>query len=284
MKKISAKLKFWGVRGSIPVPGNDFACYGGNTSCVELRCGETIIVLDAGTGIRPLGLSYLKEFGDKPVHFNILISHSHWDHLQGFPFLSHIYIPGNSVTFYGGHTVNTLEKLVMTQLSEEFHPKQLYELSADIKFVELKKNNFSINDVQISFTHLLHPGLSLGYRICYKNHVFAYVTDNEILADEKMAHHNWENIGSIIKGADVVIHDAQYTDEEYKSKLGWGHSSIENVVKICNKFRVKNLYAFHHDPLHTDKDIKKMIKNARKLANKDLKVYAAREGVELLFY
>ncbi|MDA3900102.1 MAG: MBL fold metallo-hydrolase [Spirochaetes bacterium] len=283
MKKYSAKLKFWGVRGSIPVPGNRFARYGGNTSCVELRCGETFLILDAGTGIRPLGLSYLKEFGSNPVHLNILISHSHWDHLQGFPFLSHIYIPGNSVTFYGGHTVNTLEKLVMTQLSEEFHPKQLYELSADINFVELKRNDFQINDVKILFTHLLHPGLSLGYRISYKGYVFAYVTDNEILADEKMAHHNWENIGSLIYGADVVIHDAQYTDEEYKNKLGWGHSSIENVVKICNKFRVKKLFTFHHDPLHTDRDVGKMVARARKLANKDLKVFGAREGQELFF-
>ncbi|MFW6364901.1 MAG: MBL fold metallo-hydrolase [Spirochaetota bacterium] len=278
------KLKFWGVRGSIPVPGREFSKHGGNTSCVELRCGRTIMVLDAGTGIRNLGLEYLREYGNEPIHFNILISHTHWDHIQGFPFLPHIYIPGNRITFYGGHTVNTLEKLIMTQLSGEFHPKQLYELAADVDFVQLKKNRFYIDNVQILTTHLLHPGLSLGFRIMYKDTVIAYVTDNEILEDKRLARHNWENIGMLVRDADVVIHDSQYTDEEYSLKVGWGHSSFENVIRLCDYYGVKRLYAYHHDPQHTDRFINRMVKKGRKQCRKsDMQVYAAREGEELYF-
>lgn len=277
------KLKFWGVRGSIPVPGKQFSLFGGNTSCVEITCGGTILVMDAGTGIRNLGLAYLKEYGNVPTHFNILVSHTHWDHIQGFPFLPHIYIPGNKITFYGGHTVNTLKNLIMTQLSGEFHPKQLYELAADVDFVQLKKNRFFINNVHILATHLLHPGLSLGFRISYKKHVIAYVTDNEIIEDRKIARHNWENIGMLVKDADVVIHDAQYTYEEYTEKVGWGHSSLENVIRLCNHYNVKNLYAFHHDPGHTDAFIRKMIKSAKKLATGGMNVFAAKEGEELFY-
>lgn len=274
------KVKFWGVRGSIAVPGKEYSKYGGNTSCIELRCGETILILDAGTGIRKMGRALQQEFGKTPIHVNILISHTHWDHIQGFPFLPHIYIPGNSVTFYGGHSVSTLEKLIMVQMHREYHPVTIFELAADVDFVELHSNNFKINDIDIMFTHLLHPGLSLGFRITYRGKVFAYIADNEILPDKNMARYNWENIGHLIQDADMVVADCQYTDDEYKNKVGWGHSSVSQVVNICEEYNVKQLYTFHHDPDHTDKIVDRMIKSARKLAGKKLKVNAAIEDQE----
>lgn len=275
------RLTFWGVRGSIAVPGREFAGIGGNTSCVELRCGDTILVLDAGTGIRKLGMSLLKEFGNTPVDIRILISHTHWDHIQGFPFLPHIYIPGHQITLYGGHSVSTLEKLIMVQMHREYHPVTIYELASRVDFVELRSNEFRINDIDILMTHLLHPGLSLGYRIRYKDRVVAYIADNEILPNKNMARYNWENIGHLIKDADVVIADCQYSEEEYTQKVGWGHSSINQVVSICSEYGVKNLYTFHHDPNHTDRDIRKMIKAGRKYAWNGLRVHAAREGLTL---
>ena len=276
------KVKFWGVRGSIAVPGAEYSKYGGNTSCVEMRCGETIIVLDAGTGIRGLGLSLLKEFGNLPVDINILISHTHWDHIQGFPFLPHIYIPGHNINLYGGHTVNTLEKLIMVQMHREYHPVTIYELAANVNFFELSQNQFRIGDVDILFTHLLHPGLSLGFRLVYNGKVTAYLTDNEILPNKDMAQYNWENIGHLIKNSDIVIADCQYSEEEYSKKIGWGHSSINQVARICSEYGVKSLYAFHHDPVHTDKEIDRMIKTARKCAGNGLRVYGASEGSEII--
>lgn len=277
------KVKFWGVRGSIPVPGKDYSHFGGNTSCVEVRCGDTIIILDAGTGIRELGISLLKEMGPSLAHINILISHTHWDHIQGFPYLPHIYLPGHRITFYGGHSVSTLEKLIMTQMSEEYHPKTLFELTSPVDFVELKSNQFYIDEVSITTTHLLHPGLSLGFRLEYKNHVIAYVTDNEIIADAQSGRYNWDNIGNIIHNADILIHDGQYSENEYKNKVGWGHSDIMRVVDISNTYGVKNLQLFHHDPTHTDRDIKLMVAEAKKRSESEMKINAAREKEEFYF-
>jgi ribonuclease BN (tRNA processing enzyme) len=128
----------------------------------------------------------------------------------------------------------------------------------------------------------LHPGLSLGFRLVYEGKILAYLTDNEILPNKDMAQYNWENIGHLIKNADMVIADCQYSEEEYSKKIGWGHSSINQVVKICSEYGVKTLSAFHHDPVHTDKDIDKMVKEARKDAGNGLRVYGAREGEEII--
>jgi len=275
--KNGIKVTFWGVRGSIATPGKDFIKYGGNTSCVELRCGDTILIFDAGTGMRELGKSLIKEFGSTSITVNLLISHTHWDHIQGFPFLDIAYIKGNRINLYGGHSVTNLKKLLLGQMDREYFPVTLLELAAEINFIELKENPFFIDDVKVYYTHLFHPALALGYRVEYKDKVFVYVTDNEILNDPDMENYNKGNIGNLIKNADVLIIDCQYTNEEYQSKIGWGHSSIDVVVRICNEFSVKNVFTFHHDPIHSDHDIDKMIKHAREIARKPLKVYAARE-------
>jgi phosphoribosyl 1,2-cyclic phosphodiesterase len=276
------RIKFWGVRGSIPTPGREFVRYGGNTSCVGLRCGDTIIILDAGTGMRELGRSLVKEFNGDPLDLHILISHTHWDHIQGFPFLDLAYIKGNKISLYGGQSVSSLEKLILGQMDREYFPVTLFELSANVEFVELMDNPFDINDLKVYFTHLFHPALSLGYRIEYNKKVIVYATDNEILNDPEMAGYNVNNVGYLIRDADVLITDCQYTSDEYKKKIGWGHSSIEEVVKLANSFGVKNLFPFHYDPLHTDEDIDDMIAKAREIARKPLKVHASKEKMSVI--
>ena len=284
MKEVKGDIKvtFWGVRGSIPTPGRDFVRYGGNTPCVEVRCGDTILVFDAGTGIREFSRSILKEFNEKPLDLHLFISHTHWDHIQGFPFLDVAYIKNNRVTLYGGHTVSDLEKLILGQMEREYFPVSLFELDGEIKFFTMSDNPFFINDIKIYFTHLLHPALSLGFRIEYKDKIFVYCADNELLDDPELADYNRRNIGNLIKNADMLIAECQYTEEEYTGKVGWGHSSIDQVVKISNDFGVKNLFAFHHDPLHTDRDIDNMIQTAKRIAKKPLKVYGAKERMSVI--
>ena len=271
------KIKFWGTRGSIPTPGRFFLKYGGNTPCVEIRCGETILILDAGTGMRELGASLLHEFSGNAGEYNILITHTHWDHIQGFPFFHMAYIPGNKITFYGGNSVSALEQLIYGQMDKEYFPVTVHELASEVVFNTLTENPFYINDVKIYFTHLIHPSLSLGFRIEYKGKVVVYATDSEISNDPEIEKINERNIGNLIKDADILIADCQYTDEEYKNKIGWGHTSINKSVEIGNKFNVKNLFAFHHDPLRTDEQLDLMIENAEKLVKPPMRLYGAME-------
>lgn len=271
------KIKFWGTRGSIPTPGKYFVKYGGNTPCVEIRCGDTILIFDAGTGLRELGASLLHEFGGEPHEYHILISHTHWDHIQGFPFFSMAYLPGNKVNFYGGNGVSTLENLIFGQMDREYFPVTLFELASDVTFHTLSENPFKIGDVTIYYTHQIHPALSLGFRLEYKGKTVVYATDSEISEDPDIALSNEKNVGNLIKNADVLIADCQYTKAEYDSKIGWGHTSIEKVVEISNTYNVKNLFAFHHDPLRTDEQVDIMLYNANHLVKPPLKLYGARE-------
>lgn len=271
------KIRFWGTRGSIPTPGRYFLKYGGNTPCVEIRCGDTILIFDAGTGIRELGASLLHEFGVTPREYHLLISHTHWDHIQGFPFFHMAYLPGNKLSFYGGNSVSALEKLIYGQMEKEYFPVAVHELASTVVFNTLADNPFYINDVKIYYTHLIHPSLSLGFRVEYKGKSVVYATDNEISDDPEIEAINERNIGNLIKNADVLIADCQYTEEEYRNKIGWGHTSFNKAIEIGNKYNVKNFFAFHHDPLHTDEELDIMIDNARRLVKPPMKLYPAIE-------
>ncbi len=272
------KVKFWGVRGSIATPGMEYAKYGGNTSCVELRCGNRILIFDAGTGMRQLGRSLVQEFSGKSLKLHLFISHTHWDHIQGFPFLEPAYIKDNHIIVYGGHSVSDIKKLLFRQMEREYFPITLFELASKLDFVELRESPFLIDDdIKVHFTYLIHPGLSLGFRVEYNNKVFVYATDNELLDDPDLQDYNIENFGNLIVDADVVVADSQYTAAEYTKKVGWGHSSIEQTVKLCNDFRVKNYFSFHHDPWKQDDEITKMLEIGKKIAKEPLKVFAATE-------
>jgi len=271
------KIRFWGTRGSIPTPGRYVLKYGGNTPCVEVRCGETFLIFDAGSGLRELGGALLQELGTEPKKFNIFISHTHWDHIQGFPFFSMAYLPTTEIDFYGGSSVIDLEKLIYGQMEREYFPVTLSELASKINFKSLQESPFFLNGIKIEYTHLIHPSLSLGFRITYNDKIFVYATDNELSPDPDLKKVYEKSYGMLIENADVLVADCQYTSDEYKTKAGWGHSTMESVVEMASKHGVKNLFAFHHDPLHTDDEIDIMIENSRTKAVKGLSIFGAKE-------
>jgi phosphoribosyl 1,2-cyclic phosphodiesterase len=296
-----ARLKFWGVRGSIPVPGPGTLRYGGNTTCVELRADDEIIVLDAGTGIRALGAALEKEFGSRPIKLSLLLTHMHWDHIQGFPFFLPSYNDKNFVRVlgYDGSDVG-LREILIGQMATPFFPVKLQALPGRIEIKKLDKMEFNIGDVRVYAKTMNHPGMCVGYRIETSVGTIAFLPDNELynafklhatkthlLSAEqtrKRAKKARAELVDFLHGCDILILDTQYTDEEYKSHIGWGHGSLSAVVAIALDADVRKLLLFHHDPTHDDAAVDKMVAGARKIVakgKKKLEIEAAREGAEI---
>ena len=270
-------IRFWGVRGSIATPGKETVRYGGDTSCIEIRCGKEIFILDAGSGIRKLGNKILK---DKPQHINILFSHFHWDHIQGFPFFAPVFNKKYSITLIGERKMNfTLEQLFTAQLMFPYFPLSLAELDAKISFRELSKNDSIVmNNVTIKIARLNHPGGCIGYRIEYGGKSFVYATDTEHYSSID------KSLFELSLNADVLVYDSNYTEDEYSGKIGssksgWGHSTWNQGVKIAKAAKVKKFILFHHDPSHDDKFMDNLEKQAQK---KFKESYAAYEGMEII--
>ncbi len=268
------KFIVWGARGSIPSPGPDTIKYGGNTSCLEVRCGKEIIIFDAGTGIRNLGTKLLKEM---PFHATILLSHAHWDHIQGFPFFLPAYMPGNTFDFYGEEQLEVEEVLKRQMISPTF-PITLDEMESEFSFYDLKvRGEIKIGEAQIVYDRLNHPGNVTTFRVNYKGKSMVYATDTEHFSclDPtllKLAHKT-----------DILIYDAQYTDDEYSGKDGmprtaWGHSTWNKAVEMAQAAKVKTLILWHHDPYHEDTKIDSIEKQAQKEFKES---YAAYEGMEI---
>lgn len=245
-------ITFWGVRGSIASPGSETVRYGGNTPCVEMRIGRERLIFDGGTGIRVLGQSLLSEM---PVEAHIFFTHSHWDHIQGFPFFTPAFIKGNRFHIYGAiaPTGSTVEQRLRDQMLHPNFPVPLQIMGADLKFYDLEIGGTVQVSGGISIENALlnHPGQAVGYRVNWRGYSAAYITDTEHFPDRLD-----ENVLHLARHADVLIYDATYTDEEYgsptSSKVGWGHSTWQEAVKIAKAANVKQLVIFHHDPLHND--------------------------------
>jgi phosphoribosyl 1,2-cyclic phosphodiesterase len=264
-------VRFWGVRGSIATPGPATAEVGGNTSCVEVRCGDELIVLDAGTGLRALGDELVRR-GEK--RGELLLSHLHWDHIQGLPFFVPLYVPGTELTVRGpawgdGGLAGALRR----QMSAPGFPVELGDVSARLRFEELRpRSQFECGEARITAAKLNHPGGVLGYRIEYRNRSIVYATDTE----------HYECVDPVLRelarGADLLIYDAQYTPEEYPSKVGWGHSTFEAACWLAREAGVKRLALFHHDPRHGDAAVAAIERRAQACFGD---VFAAREGMQL---
>ncbi|WAL58178.1 MBL fold metallo-hydrolase [Thermocoleostomius sinensis] len=244
-------IRFWGVRGSIACPGQSTVRYGGNTACVEMQVGKQRLIFDGGTGLRVLGQTLLREM---PVEAHLFFTHSHWDHIQGFPFFVPAFIRGNRFTIYGAIAPNgsTIEQRLNDQMLHPNFPVPLQIMGAELAFQDLDIGEpVQIGDVLVENALLNHPGESVGYRINWQDYAVAYITDTEHFLDRLD-----ENVLWLARNADVMIYDATYTDEEYyserSSKIGWGHSTWQEAVKVAKAANVSKLVIFHHDPLHDD--------------------------------
>jgi len=288
-------LRFWGVRGSIPAPGAATARYGGNTACVEVRADGELIIFDSGTGIRPLGIALAREFKGQALNLTILISHTHWDHVQGFPFFRPAYDANNHIRILGYEGARDgLAGIFSSQMESPYLPVGLGALPGQIAIEEQKEMSFSIGPVKVRAEFANHPGVCVGYRLYTRDGSIVYMPDNEPFyrsrgsgdphdkaraADFDRAES--QKLIAFAEGADVLIIDAQYDAEEYKSHVGWGHGCVDDVISLALHARVKRVFLFHHDPEHDDNKIDRMVAHARKLVGArggDLIVEAAREG------
>lgn len=271
------KVNFWGVRGSIPCPGAQTVRYGGNTPCIEMEVGGERLIFDGGTGLRVLGQSLLAKM---PLTAYILFTHSHWDHIQGFPFFVPAFIKGNTFKIYGPISPNgsTIKQRLNDQMLHPNFPVPLQIMQSDLQFYEVEiGEQLTIGEVSIENALLNHPGEAVGYRVNWRGHSVAYITDTEHFPDGL-----GENVLKLAHNADVVIIDCTYTDEEYNnpksSKVGWGHSTWQEAVKMAKEANVKKLVIFHHDPLHNDD----FLDNVEKTAKKEFPgAIMAREGTSI---
>lgn len=270
-------LKFHGVRGSLATPGPQTATVGGNTSCVEVRAGATRLILDAGTGLRGLGDSMLGEGG--AARATILLSHLHWDHIQGLPFFTPLYVPGSEIEILSGpNGAMPLAAALREQMRAPFFPVSFDDVGADVRARDLgARETFAVGEATVSVSRLNHPDPVYGYRIAAGGVTVVYATDTEHFSCVD------PGLAELARGADVLIYDAQYTPEEYAgergpAKVGWGHSTFAAGAELARAAGVGNLILFHHDPSRSDAGVAAIEDRARELFPR---CFAAREGMEL---
>lgn len=285
------RVRFWGTRGSIAKPGPSTARYGGNTSCVEVRTDAgTLIVIDCGTGSHGLGQE-LCAGNDGGRRGHILISHTHWDHIQGIPFFAPLFVPGNEWDVYGPKGLSgSIRETLAGQMEHTYFPVTLEKFAATIRYHDLVEGVFAIDDVRITARYLHHPALTLGYRLEADGASAVYCCDHEPHAPA-LASGEGEIVGhdrryaEFVAGADLVIHDAQYTAKDFPAKIGWGHSSAEFAVRICLEAGVRKVALTHHDPLRDDAAVDQILAGMRarvRASAADLEVVAAAEGETIL--
>jgi phosphoribosyl 1,2-cyclic phosphodiesterase len=270
------KVKFWGVRGSIPVPGPHTARVGGNTPCVEVRTADReVIILDAGTGIRALGLD-LTTNPDQRLLAVLLFSHTHWDHIQGLPFFSPARMRHNRMVIMGERRLGKrLERVLAGQMSDVYLPFTLEDLHADLLIKEVHDGEQIVvgDRTTVLPRRIPHPGGAFGYRITSQNKVVVYVSD---------VNHPQERLDprvvELAQGADLLIHDAQFTPDEKEERSAWGHSSWLEAVRVAQQANVRRLALFHHDPDHTDEDVEEIERQAKAVFEAS---FLAREGLEV---
>jgi len=241
-------VKFWGVRGSIACPSPEHVVYGGNTSCLEIFAGDQRIILDAGTGIRGLGQQFMRDGVKRGA---LLLTHTHWDHINGFPFFAPMFMPNHDFGIFAGHLTNTggIESVLSSQMANPLFPVPLEALQANISFHDFKAGESwdQGGGVKIVTMPLNHPNGATGYRVEYGGRSIVYVTDTEHVIGKPD-----QNVLKLIDGADIVIYDSTYTDAEFPAKIGWGHSTWEEGLRLCKMANVGQLAIFHHDPDHDD--------------------------------
>ena len=249
--------------------------YGGNTSCVEVRLGDSIYIFDCGTGFRALGQHLVREFAGRPLLAHVFVSHFHWDHIQGFPFFTPLYQHMNRFMFHCSSRTRRLQWVMEEQMSAPYFPVGLTEMQAQREFYDIEEGRLSLDDMMVQTTWLNHPQGCMGFRLETKDGVLVYATDNE--PGEPVFD---RNVRKLAAGADVLIYDAQYLPDEYEARRrGWGHSHWREAVNVVMESGAKELVLYHHDPAHDDSCIDKVVKEA---SNYYAKVRAAAEGMEIV--
>lgn len=293
LKHLRTMIRLWGTRGSIPVPGQHVVRHGGNTSCLEVRCGDELIILDAGSGIRELGLELAKS---PPRTIHLLIGHTHWDHIQGFPFFAPAYIPGFKIKIYGASGFGKdLASIFHGQLDSDYFPVDLRDLKAELEFLVLRDNPVHIGDIAVHWELMHHPGATVGFRLDFGPQErfarVAYVTDNEFLHGY-LGHPRaverrpelllpYQRLLAFLLDVDLLISEAQYFNEDYPKKIGWGHSSLSNACLLAKLCRAKRWLITHHDPLDDDQILERKINLARQILREiefNIEVNAAYDG------
>ncbi len=253
-------VKFWGVRGSIACPSPDHVVYGGNTSCLEIFAGDERIIMDAGTGIRNLGQDFIKDGVRKGT---LLLTHSHWDHINGFPFFGPAFMNNSRFTIAAGHLYNAggIENVLASQMANPTFPVPLEALQATLTFEDFKAGEtWGLGaGVKIITAPLNHPNGATGYRVEFGGKSICYVTDTEHVIGKPD-----QTVLKLIEGADIVVYDCTYTDQEFKAKIGWGHSTWQEGMRLCKMAGARQLAIFHHDPDHNDDFMRQVEIDSRK--------------------
>lgn len=266
------QLTFWGVRGSTPTPRRECLAFGGNTTCIEFRVAgkDDIVVIDGGTGIINLAASLKQEGGGRPLSVNVLLTHFHWDHIQGLPFFAPLYDAKNQFRFYSERPTAAIAEILEGQMSRPYFPVPFETLGAHREFVDTRDQEIRLGDLHIRSFPINHPQGACGYRVEANGAVVVHVSDHEH-GDARID----AGIREQAQGADVLIYDAQYTPEEYATKRGWGHGTYAEAARVARECGVGQLVLFHHDPGHDDDSLRAIVAAARQdFENTE----AAREG------
>ena len=292
---MSVFVRFWGTRGSIPTPGTSSKKFGGNTSCVEVRFDDTLFICDGGSGLRELGIDLMRR-SSQPLTGHLFFSHTHWDHIQGFPFFVPAYQSHNTFHVYGTAEGDrrTYELLSGQMRSVEYFPVDFAELRAQIVASHVDEGRRLIDGVRVKFFEQVHPGRSWAYSFERDGIKVVFATDNEIdlaltnkeasMQDLALPREPPADLVDFCRGANLLVADGQYFDEEYPHKVGWGHPRATTVVDLALRAEVEQLAVFHHDPMHNDHDVDRKIAQCRSRAHARkpaLVVFGAREGMEL---
>ncbi|OGV59566.1 MAG: hypothetical protein A2498_03195 [Lentisphaerae bacterium RIFOXYC12_FULL_60_16] len=287
-------VTFWGTRGSIPTPGSNTEKYGGNTSCISVSQGETMVILDAGTGLRNLGLELVRQSarGSHKINLHLLLSHTHWDHIQGLPFFAPAYRAGTHLTVYGSRKKgNFLESILRGQMDLNYFPIELNELAADISIREIGEHqSLTLGRMKVTWEEqVAHPGGSLRYCMVVGRKRIVYASDVELDCifpprGDKTRHNRTliDQYRTMIHGADLLIADGQYTEADYPNKVGFGHSSIELVARLAYEEKVKQVAIFHHEPQYSDTTLDRIwadLSPRYSLASPSMNLFWAREGM-----
>lgn len=271
------KLTIWGCRGSIPSPGPEKDIYGGNTSCLQIESNQSCIIFDAGSGIQKLGAAISKDV----LEVNILLTHLHLDHIMGLGFFRPLYNPKVTVNIWGpSGTSESLSKRLRRYFSPPLFPISLNEIPSKVHFKEIDNSEFQIGEFSIKSEYVCHPGPTVGYRVTCGKSTIAYIPDHEpaLGSSDFPSLPEWTSGYNIAREVDILFHDAQYNHSEYPSRIGWGHSSMEDAIRFGELAKAKKMVFFHYDPEHTDAQVEHLYHSSTRRRTFNTELELGKEG------